>query len=201
MNKPTYTIPFMPDAKDASASPALRICNNNWSYPSAPETTARLAFDGKNLYINLECMEKNPRAVYTKNYEDVYRDSCMECFLCFDPETSPRYVNVETNSNGAIICSTGPDRHDRKRVLDQYGFLPEVKADVKEDSWSVSIVLTDDFIKTLFGKTLSHGSRIKANFYKCQQDGGVENYLSWSPIDTPKPDFHRPEFFGTLIIE
>ncbi|MBO7233161.1 MAG: hypothetical protein J6V16_08435, partial [Bacteroidales bacterium] len=24
------------------------------------------------------------------------------------------------------------------------------------------------------------------------------HYLSWQPINTEKPDFHRPEFFGTL---
>ena len=26
------------------------------------------------------------------------------------------------------------------------------------------------------------------------------HYLSWSPIGTEKPDFHRPEFFGELVL-
>ena len=26
----------------------------------------------------------------------------------------------------------------------------------------------------------------------------LPHYLSWMPIDTPKPDFHRPEFFGKI---
>ena len=201
MKKPTYIIPILPGAKDASCAPALSIGCNNWSYPDAPETVARLAFDGNDLLITFTCKEKNPHAVYTENYQDVYKDSCMECFLCFDPKTSPRYVNVETKSNGARICSRGPDRYERKRVLEQYGILPIVSAQKSEDEWNVNIRLTNDFVKTLFGITLKKGLEFTGNFYKCQQDGGKENFLSWAPIYTPKPDFHRPEFFGTLVIE
>ena len=35
-----------------------------------------------------------------------------------------------------------------------------------------------------------------ANFYKC---GGAEpNYLMWRPINTERPQFHRPQDFDTL---
>jgi hypothetical protein len=27
------------------------------------------------------------------------------------------------------------------------------------------------------------------------------HYLAWSPPRTPKPDFHVPEAFGTLILD
>ncbi|MDE5921249.1 MAG: hypothetical protein K2G82_06535, partial [Paramuribaculum sp.] len=26
------------------------------------------------------------------------------------------------------------------------------------------------------------------------------HYLSWAPITTPQPDFHRPEFFGNITL-
>ena len=33
-------------------------------------------------------------------------------------------------------------------------------------------------------------------------DGTIlPHYLSWNPIETPKPDFHRPEFFGELKLQ
>jgi len=38
----------------------------------------------------------------------------------------------------------------------------------------------------------------KANFFKCGDDTQQPHFLSWQPIDTPRPDFHRPEFFGFL---
>ena len=33
---------------------------------------------------------------------------------------------------------------------------------------------------------------------KCGDDLTVPHFLSWNPIKTEKPDFHRPEFFGTV---
>ena len=43
--------------------------------------------------------------------------------------------------------------------------------------------------------------KIYANFYKCADATALPHYLSWSPIDTPAPDFHRPEFFGELYLK
>jgi hypothetical protein len=40
--------------------------------------------------------------------------------------------------------------------------------------------------------------KIMGNFYKCADDTAFKHYLSWNPILTPNPDFHRPEFFGEL---
>jgi hypothetical protein len=42
---------------------------------------------------------------------------------------------------------------------------------------------------------------IRANFYKCGDLTAHPHFLSWNPIDLPKPDFHRPEFFGTLTLK
>ena len=43
--------------------------------------------------------------------------------------------------------------------------------------------------------------KLRANFYKCGDKTAHPHYVSWSPIDTPKPDFHRPDFFGELILK
>ena len=37
------------------------------------------------------------------------------------------------------------------------------------------------------------------NFYKCASGSSQPHYLSWNPINTEKPDFHRPDFFGKII--
>ncbi|MDE6137165.1 MAG: hypothetical protein K2F97_06800, partial [Muribaculaceae bacterium] len=42
---------------------------------------------------------------------------------------------------------------------------------------------------------------MRGNFYKCASATSQPHYLSWNPIDTPEPDFHRPEFFGKLILQ
>ena len=43
-------------------------------------------------------------------------------------------------------------------------------------------------------------ARIRANFYKCGDKTAHPHFLSWSPVSTEKPDFHRPEFFGELYL-
>jgi hypothetical protein len=41
---------------------------------------------------------------------------------------------------------------------------------------------------------------IRANFYKCGDGTSVPHYVSWNPIEVENPDFHRPEFFGELVM-
>ena len=33
--------------------------------------------------------------------------------------------------------------------------------------------------------------KIRANFYKCGDKTAHPHYVSWAPINTPQPDFHR----------
>jgi hypothetical protein len=40
-----------------------------------------------------------------------------------------------------------------------------------------------------------------ANFYKCGDETPEPHFLSWNPIDLPKPNFHVPQFFGQLELE
>ena len=42
---------------------------------------------------------------------------------------------------------------------------------------------------------------LRGNFYKCGDLTAHPHFLSWNPINTPKPDFHRPDFFGELILK
>jgi hypothetical protein len=40
--------------------------------------------------------------------------------------------------------------------------------------------------------------KIIGNFYKCADGTDSKHYVTWSPVKTDIPDFHRPEFFGDL---
>jgi hypothetical protein len=39
------------------------------------------------------------------------------------------------------------------------------------------------------------GVTLRGNLYKCADKSKTPHYLSAFPIETEKPDFHRPEFF------
>jgi len=76
-----------------------------------------------------------------------------------------------------------------------------VSADKQEIyEWTMVIVLPiklicEDGVKALKGK------RVMGNVYKCGDAMPQAHYLTWNPIGTPKPDYHRPEYFGYLKFE
>ena len=44
------------------------------------------------------------------------------------------------------------------------------------------------------------GLRVRANFYKCGNALPHKHFLSWAEILTPRPDFHRPEYFKEIVL-
>ena len=64
-------------------------------------------------------------------------------------------------------------------------------------SWEVVVAIPYDLIG-LDKQNLPDS--LRANFYKCADASSLPHYLSWNPIQTEHPDFHRPEFFGRMMI-
>ena len=190
--------------KPINECPIVNVENNTWNYPYAPKMTAQMTYESaKGIIVRLNCYEKDPFTRYTKPYDPVYTDSCMELFFNLFPERSKDYINLETNSNGAFIFSFGPGRGDvRTHILPKLGIAPDVKITKDDESWCADIIIGIDALQAVYGEfELTSGHRFIANFYKCGQDGDNPHFITWNRIDTPKPDFHRPEFFGEIIVE
>ncbi|MBO6237358.1 MAG: hypothetical protein J6N50_01050, partial [Bacteroidales bacterium] len=62
-------------------------------------------------------------------------------------------------------------------------------------SWEVRL----DIPAAVFGLETFDGLHARGNFYKCGDGLPVPHYLSWAPVGTPRPDFHRPEFFEEIV--
>lgn len=50
----------------------------------------------------------------------------------------------------------------------------------------------------LFFPEFAPSGTIRGNFYKCGNLTAQEHYLAWNRVDAECPDFHRPEYFGTM---
>ena len=144
------------------------------------------------------------KAEKTESNQNVFEDSCVEFFM--SPADDGIYYNLEFNGIGTCLIGTGTSREDRRRAD------PEIIAGIRRKTsigekpvserkgkfeWTITIavpfsVFFHHKIKTLRGKT------IRANFYKCGDMLTIPHYLTWNPVGTPKPDFHRPEFFGMV---
>ena len=175
----------------------------NWSdYPYKPIVAVNIARSNENLYLGYFVRENSPKAIYSKDGSPVHKDSCVEFFMkrC----ESPVYINFEFNCIGTCDASYRESREkktpltqDAYAAIRRYSSLPPQTFEEKTGiySWEllVSIPLT---LMGLNPKRLPE--KILANFYKCADETSSPHFLSWNPIDLPRPDFHCPQFFGEL---
>jgi len=180
----------------------------NWpeTFPYAPLCSGRIARTRDALVVDFRVSGLDLRVQNTEDNGRQWEDSCVEVFIQ-DPEKAD-YYNFEINALGKVLACSGPDRHNRvprpaeemEEIL-RFGHdvIPDSAGDFEGlQSWRVGVVIPFDLIG-VGPDNLPHS--IRANFYKCGDKTAHPHYLSWSPIDTPKPDFHRPEFFGELILD
>ena len=177
----------------------------NWkSFPEKPEVRFSIAWDPNHICIKYFVHEKVIRARFTEDNAPVWKDSCVEFFV--SPGDDGLYYNFETNCIGTCLAEKGLSRSPREKLppsllshIKRYPSLGVTPFEEKtgDFSWNLLIIIpkdvfTDHTVNTFTGKTF------RANFYKCGDELSRPHYLSWHPIDTPEPDFHRPEFFGEI---
>lgn len=177
----------------------------NWvQYPAKPQTMLRAAYSSTGLYLDFEVENDYVGAENTENQSPVSKDECVEAFL--QPQIDGEYWNFEFNCIGAINASHRLVRPEPVRLTtDELALVrrdstlgAEPFAERRGDfRWRLLIVIP----WSLMAVTPEADTAIRGNFYKCASASQRPHYLSWNPIETEKPDYHRPEFFGTLILD
>lgn len=182
----------------------------NWpdAFPARPEVSFRIAHSGEEIYLKFYVHEPEIRATFTADNGQPWKDSCVEFFVMPDPD-EPRslYYNLELNciGYGVFHASHTEQRYvlleEPVTMVRRLASLGGEGFETREGDfhWTLTLAIpTRAFTLSeqpfdLCGKTL------RGNFYKCGDGLPTPHYLSWSPIPTSRPGFHRPEFFGTLI--
>ncbi len=192
--------------REIETAEEARLSVVGWETTYDPETTARLAFAPEDGFtLRMRCRERDPRRTYTQFFDPVYKDSCMEFFVSFGTGV---YMNIEMNANGAVLCAVGAGREDRTPLSEIVPLVSpaspfEISATVREDAWEVEAKIPTSLVEAVFGidrAVLTAGYRFRGNFMKCGDETASPHYLLWAPVDTPEPDFHRPEFFGEFVL-
>lgn len=189
---------------DWNTVPAAQIDSFFWYEGHTPATTAQLVFIADyGFVLRMTCAEESPKAVYTEYNQPVYTDSCME-FFC-DYLGDGRYINMEMNSRGTLLSCIGSDRHARTSIADlTEGAIFPVKGEVSDGHWQVTAEIPAALLCKILGVDaipFGSGYILRGNFYKCGDETPVIHYGMWNPVGTEKPDFHRPEYFGTLVMD
>ena len=158
-----------------------------WSPNSAPDVSVQCArTDDGLLLVRLHSYSPPSRAVNTTDDSPVYQDNCLEFF--FDAGGG-NYINLEANSASALLAFIGPDRFSRTPLSKTRLERPTVKSMVFENGWEAVFTVPASLVAP---------NEMRANFYSCGDKTEAPYYSSWNKVETERPDFHRPEFFGML---
>lgn len=182
-----------------------RIGVLNWrGYDYSPEASFSIARTPLEILLKYYVRETWFKAEKTETNQEVYEDSCVEFFV--SPSDDGIYYNFEFNAIGTCLFGAGTGRHDRKRAdpsviaeirrLASAGNRP-ISESEGDFTWTLTLAIP---FSTLFHHKVNvrEGSIFRANFYKCGDKLKIPHYLTWNAVGTEKPDFHRPDFFGSL---
>lgn len=199
-----------PDLEEVSAKldglpVKYRIETLNWKeFNYKPEVSFAIAYGEKEIFLKYYVRENFMKAEKTETNQMVCEDSCVEFFV--SPEDDGIYYNLEFNPIGTCLLGTGTSRADSRRAdpeiisgirrLSSSGSVPftEKTGDLE---WTLTLAIPLEVffhhdIKNLKGRTF------RANFYKCGDNLTVPHYVTWNPVGTKNPDYHQPDYFGTL---
>ena len=208
----TLQVPFIADFEEVDLDTALElegarflVDQVNWpaEFPYAPFCAGRIARTEDSLIVDFRVSGLDLRALNTEDNGSQWEDSCVEVFI-ENPDGS-EYYNFEINPLGKVLAAKGASRHDRtKRLADDMEEILrtayyEGPQEFEGGIWNWRVTVVIPF--WLIGADPDDlPEKLRANFYKCGDKTAHPHFLSWSPIGTPSPDFHRPEYFGELIL-
>ncbi|WP_297090422.1 carbohydrate-binding family 9-like protein [uncultured Draconibacterium sp.] len=184
------------------------IATLNWknTFPYRPKIQFRMAHTGNEIWLKFYVREKNILAETTQINGDVYKDSTVEFFISFD---NLNYYNFEFNCIGTPHIAYGLGRGQRTFILPETIRKIKIESSLgtqpfKEKSgdflWEMMICIPIQCFA--FDKITSlDGLQATANFYKCGDATSDPHFVTWNPIETKNPDYHRPEYFGKIIFE
>ncbi len=197
----TYCITKISGAPRWEDIPTLEPENILWLPDAGVRMTQQVCYDEDALYVHQRAVEREIRAEHRDPKASVCEDSCMEFFFCPDSASS-RYFNFEWNLNGCVFVGIGKGREDRVRME-----MPDAAARFvfssarTADGWEIFYRIPLAFIREYFPAcTFTEGTVIRANCYKCGDKTVQPHYLSWNPVTSERPDFHRPCDFGEMVL-
>ena len=167
-----------------------------------PKVVFNVTYSDEGFHVHFDVYEKNPKRVMTNHLDSVHLDSCVEWFINFDPEHTKEYINFEVNANGVINFAHREDRYTEKKCTVEDAISLGIKTEILDEMWTVDYTVPFAFIiKYIPDYEFKKGLELPSNVYKCGDETEVEHYGCWKMVNREKPDFHKPEYFGRMIIE
>lgn len=174
------------------------------SYPYRPECSFKAGWSEEGLGILFNVKGLDVRAMALEDNGKVWEDSCCEFFIAHPSDGT--YYNFELNCIGTLLAAKRRSRTDcvhfsnnETAQVRRFSSLPHNTIDIEGETaeWSNGMFIPFRLIG-IDGK--NPPASIRLNIYKCGDMTAHPHFLSWAPVGTEQPDFHRPEYFGEAVL-
>jgi hypothetical protein len=177
-----------------------------------PKTEVKIAYEDMAIHVMFRVEDRFVRAIASKHQDSVCGDSCVEFFFTPGSDVSEGYFNFEMNCGGTMLfhfhsglkkgrivipesdCDKIAKAHSLPRIID---------AEIQEPvTWTVGYSIPIALLRRHCQvNTPKPRALWRGNFYKCADNTSHPHWLTWSPVDCPRPNFHLPQSFGVLEFE
>ncbi len=174
-----------------------------------PRVLSKLAYDDEAIYVIFRVEDRYVRAVAQDHQGPVFKDSCVEFFFSPGTDSKDGYFNLEMNCGGTMLF-----HHQPKPRTNSQNILPDDIAQIEvahslptivdpeitdPTTWVVEYRIPFEILAKYHElEKPESGSVWRANLYKCADDTSHPHWLTWAPVEFSRPNFHLPEYFGTL---
>ena len=165
-------------------------------------TAVRIAHDDQAFLLRFDCSDRDIWATHARRDAPLWEEEVVELFIAPGEDDPSDYVEIEVNPRGAIFDARvrNPDgRRDSMHVDSAWnaaGLVAEVSLPSPR-SWRAEIAVP--------WSGLCEGTppRVwRANFFRIERPrNGDPEFSCWSPTFVDPPDFHKPAFFGRLVLQ
>jgi hypothetical protein len=173
-----------------------------------PSAKAKMMYDKNNLYVIFHVDDQYVSSVVEEFNGSVFNDACVEFFFAPDASQPNSYFNLETNAGGVPLMHQqifGQKEQkltveDLSRIEIAHSLPKKVYPEITEPvTWTLEYRIPIDLLRKFASVTEPKpGAVWRANFYKTATKTSNPHYMTWSFVDNPRPQFHLPQFFGTL---
>lgn len=173
----------------------------NFSYK--PRASFAIAHADEAILLKYFVRENFIRVDHHADNSPVHEDSCVEFFIAFNNDDA--YYNLEFNCTGTCLMGYGRSRQDRQLIRPQLTRRIRRAAMIETTSeegrrfadWELVLAIPMD-VFAHHRITSLKDRQCRVNFYKCGDKLPEPHFLAWKEVTAAAPDFHLPQFFGSM---
>ena len=177
--------------------------------PFCPSVKVKLLYNYENLFVIYQVKDCYVSCLEQHYNGPVSNDACVEFFFSPDINLLERYFNLEVNCGGTPLMRYNVIPRKKYKTLGindichieiAHSLPSKVEVEITEPvTWTIEYKIPFSLLQKFSDVTLPRpGVSWRANFYKVAAKGSNPHWITWSFIDSLKPDFHLPQYFGLI---